>query len=661
MKKQLLACGVLLAAGLSQTANAQLALENFNSLTASGQVPANWVMINDGHTVSSSFTSSSTIQADLTANAYIPIALSSSAPTNKSMITTSKFSPAATADRWLITPSFTVNSDKMIFTWQDYNLGSDDKLQVWVSTSAGTTASAFTTKLWDAIPTTGGLGTRAVSLAAYNGQTIRLAFRNNNAPYSTGSGNWGWVIDNVQTQTLPNKVDAAVTVVSPGDGHPLAYGPVGSKVTIKGTIKNNGASTLSGITIKYQQGSGAIQSYSMPGSLAPLASANFSHGTQFTIPSVGSFPIKVWVTVTGDEVAGNDAMNTTIVGVSNMPKKRLVVEEATGTWCGYCVRGIVYMDSMDHTYPNDVSLIAVHNGDPMVVSAYDTWMNSKIGGYPSVVIDRRETADPSQIFDAYNLEKNYFAFADMTYGTPTKTTTSFSLPVTITPATNLSGDYRLVMVLTENKVSGSGTTWAQHNYYSDSRGGNDAGSMKGAGWDFDALGDPVPYSSVHYNFVARSASPSVEGTANDLPTTMTAGTAYNKVVTAALNPAWDVNNLKAVVLLLNGSNGIIMNSVTRLVAAKNAVAPVESVLSSLNITPNPAKTQATVGFTLAQSSAVTVSLMDAVGRTVSTQNASFGAGAQTVNINVADLAAGVYNVVVRTENGTISQRLSVVK
>lgn len=662
MKKRLLACSVLLMAGLSQTANAQLALENFNSLTAAGQLPPNWVMINDGHTVSSSFTGSASTQAGLTANAFIPVALSSSKPTEMSMLTTSYFSPAATADRWLITPSFTVTSDKMILTWQDYNLGSNDKMQVWVSTTAGTTAASFTTKLYDAVPgTSSALTTHAVSLSAYNSQTIRIAFRNNMAPYTTGSGNWGWVMDNVQTQVLPNKIDGAITSIAPVEGYPLAYGTVGSKVTFSGVVKNNGASTMNNFTVNYQQGANPVQSFPVTGAnVGPLGSYKFTHSIQYTIPSVGSFPVKVSLALTGDEVASNDAMNTTVVGVSTMPKKRLTIEEATGTWCGYCVRGIVYMDSMQTAHPKDVSLIAVHNGDPMVVSSYDSWMGSNISGYPSVVIDRRETADPSQIFSVYNAESNYFGFADMTLGTPTKTSTSYSLPVKITPATPLTGDYRLVLVMTENQVHGTGSTWDQHNYYSNSRGANDAGTMKGSSYDFDALGDPVPGSQIKYDFVARSASPSVTGTANSLASPMAAGTTYNATVTATLDPSWNVNNLSAVVLLINGANGIVMNSVNRTVS-NVGVTNVSAGLAGLSVTPNPAKNVAAVTFTLAQSSAVQVQVVDAIGRTVSTQNASFGAGAQSVNINVSDFAAGVYNVIVRTEAGNVSQRLSVVK
>lgn len=78
--------------------------------------------------------------------------------------------------------------------------------------------------------------------------------------------------------------------------------------------------------------------------------------------------------------------------------------------------------------------------------------------------------------------------------------------------------------------------------------------------------------------------------------------------------------------------------------------------------PNPAKEAATLEFNLAKANTVTVSVIDALGRTVSTlANGSLQQGAQRMNIPTAALAAGVYTINIQTEEGTITQRLSVVK
>jgi len=658
MKKRLLTCGALLLAAMSQNANAQLALENFNSLTTTpyaGALPTGWLMINDGHTVSTSFTTVAAIPPALTAYAWMPYQVIATG--NYSMITTSKFNPTATADRWLITPAFNVTSDKTIFKWQDYNLSSTDKLQLWISPTGGSTAASFTTKVWDAVPGSGGLTSHAISLSAYNGMNIRVAFRNNMPPQTAPATNWGFIIDNVESVILPNKIDGTMTSVSPQNDHPTAYGLAASNVTLKGVVTNNGANVINNFTINYQQGTGAIKSYTVSSAnIAPLGTFAFTHSVPFTIPAVGSYPIKAWIDIASDEVRSNDSGSTTITGVTKMPVKKLVIEEATGTWCGWCVRGIVYMDSLQKLHPNNVSLIAVHNADPMVVSAYDTWMGTKISGYPSVVVDRRAVADPSDIITTYNNEGNYFGFADITLGTPTRTATTYTQPVTVVPATPLNGDYRLAIVMTEDNVTGSGSTWDQHNYYSS---GSQGIHLNGAGIDYYNLPATIPASQMHYNFVARAITPSVNGAASGLPAAMAAGTTYTASVTGTLNSTWNNPNMRAVVLLLNNANGYILNSANRAVAL--GVTNVQAGLEGLTVFPNPAQDAANVSFTLAKASSVQVQVVDALGRTVSTQSEQMTAGAQKVRIELATLAAGVYSVMVRTEGGNVSQTLSVVK
>ncbi|MBS1630475.1 MAG: T9SS type A sorting domain-containing protein [Bacteroidetes bacterium] len=84
--------------------------------------------------------------------------------------------------------------------------------------------------------------------------------------------------------------------------------------------------------------------------------------------------------------------------------------------------------------------------------------------------------------------------------------------------------------------------------------------------------------------------------------------------------------------------------------------------NSVNLYPNPTADVANLEFSLAQNSKVTVSVMDAMGRTVSVlADGYMNQGAQKIQIPTANLAAGVYNISIRTEQGNLTQRLSVVK
>lgn len=84
--------------------------------------------------------------------------------------------------------------------------------------------------------------------------------------------------------------------------------------------------------------------------------------------------------------------------------------------------------------------------------------------------------------------------------------------------------------------------------------------------------------------------------------------------------------------------------------------------NSVNLYPNPAKDAANLDFTLAKSGTVVVNVLDATGRTVANvANGTMAQGAQHMSIPTATLAAGVYSISIQTEEGTLTQRLSVVK
>lgn len=91
---------------------------------------------------------------------------------------------------------------------------------------------------------------------------------------------------------------------------------------------------------------------------------------------------------------------------------------------------------------------------------------------------------------------------------------------------------------------------------------------------------------------------------------------------------------------------------------------VENVINTNTVAlyPNPTSGVATLEFSLAHNSNVTVSVMDATGRTVSVlADGNMSQGTQKIQVPTANLAAGVYNISIRTEQGNLTQRLSVVK
>ena len=317
-------------------------------------------------------------------------------------------------------------------------------------------------------------------------------------------------------------------------------------------------------------------------------------------------------------------------------------------WCGWCVRGIVFMDSMSHVHPNDAVLIAVHNGDPMVVTAYDAGVGGLIGGYPSVLVDRKEVVDPMDMETAYNNHINDFGFADLTINPSFNAGAgTISADVSAHFATSLSGDYRLTMVVTEDDCHGTGSTWGQHNYYTN----NAYGPMGG----FESLPGTVPAAQMYYDWVARSIAGGFTGQAGSLPATITAGDThnftFNYIIPAGQNPS--LMSVKA--LLIDATNDVILNA-----TGAKIVTGVPSINGSsidFSVYPNPANDNMVVSTDVYGNNNVTVTLTDMMGRTLQTINAgNITDGSYNFNFDVSTLANGVYFANVITDNGVVTKK-----
>jgi len=96
-----------------------------------------------------------------------------------------------------------------------------------------------------------------------------------------------------------------------------------------------------------------------------------------------------------DDNPDNNSLSTQLLCVNEIFTKNVVYEEGTGTWCGWCPRGLVGLNTMAHDYPGGSWIgIGVHNGDPMKVTEYDNGIGTFIGGYPSGVMNRENVFDP---------------------------------------------------------------------------------------------------------------------------------------------------------------------------------------------------------------------------------------------------------------------------
>jgi hypothetical protein len=362
-----------------------------------------------------------------------------------------------------------------------------------------------------------------------------------------------------------------------------------------------------------------------------------------------------------DDVATDNTSLRILDPVIPAAGKMVVGEEGTGTWCGWCPRGTVNMDRFNNQYGNLWAGIAVHNGDPMVVTPYDAGMN--FSGYPSAKVDRIGTGiDPGNMTTPFFTRLQVAPTALIEVGADFNATTR---------VLNVSGDfdfqvaannnYKVVFVLTEDGVTGT-AGYAQSNYYSG--GGN--GVMGG----YELLPNPVPAAQMVYDHVARDIQPSFGGYNQTFPAVVAAGANIAVHHQFILPATWNENNMHIIVMLV-APNGQIDNAGKATIAEAQVngfiygtstnvgVTEIEAIDATFKMYPNPASTNVNLTFNLLKESNVEVSVLDLSGKVIANRVYDNMNGASTINYNSSDLSQGIYLVEVTINGEKMTRRLAI--
>lgn len=432
------------------------------------------------------------------------------------------------------------------------------------------------------------------------------------------------------------------------------YYATGANVPIDLVIRNYGTSPITSYTIKYQEGANPPVSQTISAVNIPSLGFNTTtFTTQYNVTTVANHTIKVWAELSGDVNNANDTVETSIYGAGFIPKRVVTMEEPTGTWCGWCVRGVVYMDSIHVAHPNDVAAISVHNADPMVVAAYDTYMGTLISGYPSLVVDRKFVGDPSDAFTAYAAYIDDFGVADVTQ-THTNAGAAYTITANVKPATDLTGDYRLALIVTENDIQND--AYSQANYYSYA---SQNIPLAGGGYNFQSLPNPIPGSQINYDFVARAAIPGPKGQAGSLPSTMNYNQTYSYNFNYTLPATSDGGKMQFIVLFIETATGKILNASIDGIFPAGSVDLIKNNMLKVTAYPNPVNDKMFLDIDLNEDlHNVAYTVSDMYGRIVSKQDIGNMAKnmTNTYKVNVNNLVAGIYNITLSSNEGTYTTK-----
>lgn len=402
--------------------------------------------------------------------------------------------------------------------------------------------------------------------------------------------------------------------------------PFNFDIAFAGEAVNNAES----VEIEYTVGDQAPQTVTIP--FEEKYYLGYHQLVAYTIPNVISnvVGIEVPFSVRVTKVNGNPNLIKDNVATGDFQcfdsklgfKHNFVVEEGTGTWCGWCPRGLVLMEYIKNTYPDDFIRVALHSDDQMAGKAIDSVLGL-FAGFPSAIVDRKYDPFAEEDFNAgvteyYEAHKDIPSMADVNLEVEVESgAKSVTISTDMKFAVDMANDdrYRIAYYIVENNVG----PYKQNNSYSGGRYG------KMGGWE-------TKPSSVEtmYEDVARRLVGTVTGLKGSIPTELKAGETYNYTGKAGIS---EVKNDEFLVVAM-----VVDSKTYRIVNAKQVKAYKSSAVETVTGDASDIKVFGGNGEVTIAGAYENAAVYDVAGRLVAT-----GAGEASVSV-----PSGIY--IVKADN-----------
>ena len=392
-------------------------------------------------------------------------------------------------------------------------------------------------------------------------------------------------------------------------------------------ITNNSAKPITQLTysISVDGVNGAEKSLDLSSPIEPMETASIPYTTAFEDDGVHTVELNISKVNGNTNINKHSSAEYSIIALEKSADRVSVVEEQTGTWCGWCPRGHVALDLLNKQLGDKVVTLAGHfaNGesqvDPMnilgdnITSQAEAFadyggvamiLSSMLGGggLPGAMFDRVVAADPyvganttkgkngtyeygaTDLVNLLKEENPSEADFSMTASWADDKNTDIKVDLTTTFNYNRFGSfpYGVAFVLSENGMTGQGATWKQLNYYSKLAGVNGASDFNNP--DMAAWFKAGSYVSTTYdNVVVQAWNPLGDAAIVDKSKTdIDKGEVIHFSTTLKVNSdlIQNYNNLTLSALLVNLNSLAVVNAAK--VVLGNCAAGIEDVNSEAN-------------------------------------------------------------------------------
>ncbi len=490
---------------------------------------------------------------------------------------TSMYADAGRSDDWMVIPQLEIPDEYVTLTFkaQNYRQAKADRLKVLVweceenfNVLSSDIMARFKQEakvVFDEALTPGaseeGLAgdwtDYAVSLSAYSGKKVYIAFLNDNDHQSMV------FVDDVavlREMKFFLSLTNASSVVNQ------------ERITISGTLTANAENevfTSAKLTLKDHTGAVIDQLTATGLSLAKGDKYAFTFDKP--LPLEKGIANKCVIAVEVNDYT--DDVTCTIKNLAFEPEKRVVLEEVTGVTCGNCPQGILAIEELKTLYGDQVIPVSIHTytGDPFAagLEGYSAYLG--LNAAPSAMVHRSGIISYPMGEDLltgdYTFSNGYTLWKDLVakeFEVPADAEISaeyrinedgtFDLPVTIKYALDAHNlNLNIFMVMLEDGIKSY-----QDNYFA-----SNSDPIFGEWGQGGKYGQSTVYDVIHNDMARACWGTSYNGTAGLLPQSMTAGESYTaQLSTFDLPENIDIiENTKVVVMMIDGNTNKLVNAV----------------------------------------------------------------------------------------------------
>lgn len=624
MKKVL---SVLVALLLFGSINAQTYLlnESFNN-----GIPSTWTMFNDNN--SPYYTQFSNAWMSGTSLVGLNCAVS-----------TSYFTPAATADRWLVTPTLSITDSNtyLYFMSESYSSQYPEKLLVKASTG-GAVKDSFTTTLQTIEQVPGTWTEYYIKLDQFIGKNVNLAFQLNT--------NDGFVIllDEVRVYVPLQTQVSLVSLTTP------RINAINTNMNVEATVKNTGYKPLTSFQATYTVNGTTSAAMNVSGlNVAMGGTYTFTHEVPFNTATPGNYTFSVNVTspngTTATMLNPDSVTSTTMVyNPAETTSRSTLLEEFSTANCGYCPPAASRIKSVVDNLSNIIWIVhhaGYYTDDITCDASSDATFFYNDGGStyaPAMMLNRTQydATNPgpvagvgaaADITSSIATAQSDPCFANIAFNNVAFDASSRAVTGTVT------GNFTSATVPAANPVI---TVYVVEDSILLSQVDYSTGSSR-------TISNYPEMNAVHSCLTASMGD----------ALTIGANNAFSYTINYTLPTTFKANRCRLVALVSNYDASNANNCVVFNAASTNRLGSSVSIDEVSNIDmqvyPNPANDRVNI---FANENINTIRVVNALGQVVYNNSNVNG---EAFSLNTNEYASGMYIITVTTDKGVSTQRLSV--